>query len=63
MAKEVITKGLGLGVVTIPSDPELIPKQSAQDALGWIDTDGQIELTKGRTIVGATETSTLICSR
>lgn len=58
MAKEVITKGLGLGVVTIPSDPELIPKQSAQDALGWIDTDGQIELTKGRTIVGATETST-----
>jgi hypothetical protein len=55
--KESITKGLGLGIVTIPSDPELIPKQAAQDSLGWISLDGQIELCKGKIVVGATETA------
>lgn len=54
---EVINKGLGLGIVTIPADPELIPQQSSQDSLGWISTDGQIELCKGRLLIGAEETA------
>lgn len=54
---EVITKNLGQGIVNIPSDPELIPQQASQDSLGWISTDGQIELTKGRLLIGAEETA------
>lgn len=54
---EVINKGLGLGIVTIPADPELIPQQSSQDSLGWISTDGQIELCKGRLLIGVEETA------
>lgn len=57
MSKEKITKGLGLGIYTIPSDPELIPSQSAQDSLGFISTDGQIELCRGKLLVGAEETA------
>lgn len=57
MAREKITKNLGAGIVTIPADPELIPSQSAQDSLGFIDTDGQIELCKGRLLIGARETA------
>lgn len=55
--KEILTKGLGLGIHTIPSDPELIPQQSSQDSLGWIDTDGQIELCKGKLLIGAEDTT------
>lgn len=58
MAAEVITKNLGIGIYTIPSDPELIPKQASQDSLGWISTDGQIELCRGKIVVGAEETAT-----
>lgn len=58
MAKENILKGLGAGIVTIPSDPELIPSQASQDSIGFISTDGQIELCKGRLLVGAEETTT-----
>ena len=54
---EVVHKNLGLGIVTIPSDPELIPSQSSQDSLGWISTDGQIELCRGRLLIGAEETA------
>lgn len=57
MAREVITKGLGMGIHTIPSDPELIPQQAAQDSLGFISTDGQIELCRGRLLIGAEETA------
>lgn len=57
MARELITKDLGKGIHSIPSDPELIPQQSAQDSLGFISTDGQIELCKGKIVVGATETA------
>lgn len=56
MANEAITKGLGLGVYTIPSDPELIPAQAAQDSLGWISTDGKVELCRGRLLIGTEET-------
>lgn len=54
---ELINKNLGQGIVTIPSDPELISPQASQDSLGWISTDGQIELCKGRLLVGAEETA------
>lgn len=57
MAKEDIDKDLGKGIVTVPSDPELIPLQASRDSLGWISTDGQIELCKGRLLVGAEETA------
>lgn len=57
MAREVINKDLGKGIVNIPSDPELIPQQAAQDSLGYISLDGQIELCKGRQLVGANETA------
>lgn len=57
-AKEKVIVGLGNGIVNIPSDPELIPAQAAQDSLGWISTDGQIELCKGKLLVGADETAT-----
>ena len=57
MAVEKITKNLGAGIVTVPSDAELIPSQAAQDSLGWISTDGQIELCKGRLLIGAEETA------
>lgn len=57
MAKERITKGLGLGIVTIPRDAELIPQQAAQDSLGWISRDGELELCKGKIVVGAAETA------
>lgn len=57
MVNEKITKSLGQGIYTIPSDPELIPQQAAQDSLGWISTDGQIELTRGKLLVGAEETA------
>ena len=57
MAKEIINKDLGKGIVSLPSDPELIPQQAAQDSLGFISTDGQIELCKGRLLLGAEETA------
>jgi len=57
MAKEVINKNLGKGIYTIPSDPELIPQQASQDSSGWISTDGQIELCRGRLLIGAEETA------
>lgn len=57
MAREQINKDLGKGIVTIPSDPELIPMQASQDSLGWVSTDGQIELCKGRLLLGAEETA------
>lgn len=57
MSKEKITKGLGLGIVTIPRDAELIPQQAAQDSLGWISRDGELELCKGKITVGAVETA------
>jgi len=53
--KEVVNKQLGKGIVTIPRDPEQIPPNSAQDSLGWISTDGQIELCRGRYLLGAEE--------
>ncbi len=57
MATEKLTIGLGGGIVTIPSDPELIPSQVAQDSVGYISTDGQIELSRGRLLIGAEETA------
>lgn len=57
VAHEQVSKGLGHGIVSIPSDPELIPQHAAQDSLGWISTDGQIELCKGRLLLGTEETS------
>jgi hypothetical protein len=54
---EVINKNLGKGIVNIPADPELIPQQASQDSLGWISTDGQIELCKGRLLIGDEETA------
>lgn len=57
MAREVIQKDLGKGIITLPKDPELIPRNSAQDSLGFISTDGQIELCKGRIVVGTEETT------
>lgn len=54
---EQINKNLGKGIVNIPADPELIPQQASQDSLGWISTDGQIELCKGRLLIGAEETA------
>lgn len=56
--KEKIVKGLGLGIYSLPKDPELIPEQSAQDSLGWVSSDGQIELCRGRLLIGAEETTT-----
>jgi len=55
--REAVNKDLGKGIVTIPADPELIPRQSSQDSVGWISTDGQIELCKGRLLIGAEETT------
>lgn len=55
--REAVNKDLGKGIVTIPADPELIPRQASQDSLGWISTDGQIELCKGRLLIGAEETA------
>jgi len=57
MAKELLNKDLGKGVMTIPADPELILPSAAQDSLGWISTDGQIELCRGKQLVGAEETA------
>jgi hypothetical protein len=57
MAREVINKSLGKGIVTIPADAEQIPQNAAQDSLGWISTDGQIELSRGRLLLGAEETA------
>lgn len=57
MAKSVVTKNLGAGIVTVPSDAELIPSQASKDSLGWISTDGQIELCKGRLLLGTEETT------
>lgn len=56
-AREKVTVGLGKGIVTLPSDPEQIPSQAAQDSLGFISSDGQIELCKGRLLIGAQETA------
>lgn len=56
--KEQVEKGLGKGIFTIPSDPELIPSQAAQDSLGWISDNGKIELCRGKIIIGAEETAT-----
>lgn len=58
MAKEFINKDLGKGIVTIPADAELIDRNASQDSLGWISTDGQIELCKGRLLIGSEETAT-----
>lgn len=57
MAKEQPLRGIGIGVYTIPSDPEIIPKQAAQDSLGWISSDGKIELCRGRYLLGAEDTT------
>lgn len=57
MSREVINKFLGKGIVTLPADPELIPPNASQDSLGWISTDSQIELCKGRFLIGAQETA------
>ena len=58
MARELPKKNLGLGIHTIPSDAELIPPQSSQDSLGWISTDGKIELCRGKLLLGTEETTT-----
>lgn len=55
MARESINKNLGKGIVTIPRDAEQIPPNAAQDSLGWISVDGQIELSRGRYVLGAEE--------
>lgn len=56
MVREIPKRDLGKGIHTIPSDPEKIPNGAAQDSLGWISRDGEIELSKGRLLVGAEET-------
>lgn len=57
LLKQVINKDLGKGIITIPADPELIPQGAAKDSLGFISTPGQIELCRGRLLVGAEETA------
>lgn len=52
-----LTKWLWLWIHTIPADSEQIPPQASQDSLGWISTDGQIELCRGRFLIGAEETA------
>src|SRR3990167_6405815 len=54
---ELITKPLGNGIISIPQDPELIANNAAQDSLGWISLDGQIELCRGKLLIGAEETA------
>jgi len=54
--QEKKTIGLGVGIYTIPNDPELIPETASQDSEGWISTDGQIELCRGRLLIGSRET-------
>lgn len=54
---EKLTKWLWLWIHTIPADSEQIPPQASQDSLGWISTDGQIELCRGRFLIGAEETA------
>lgn len=56
MAKEIINRDLGKGIQSIPADPELILPNASQDSLGWISTQGRIELCKGRFLIGAEET-------
>jgi len=58
MATEEIINKLGLGIYTIPSNPQIIPKAASQNSMGWISTDGQIELCRGRLLIGADETAT-----
>lgn len=63
---ELITN-LGGGIATIPADPEKIGRGVARDSLGWISTGenakadgssaGQIELCRGRDLIGAEETA------
>jgi hypothetical protein len=55
--REIINADLGKGIVNIPFDPEQIPRNASQDSSGWISTDGQIELCRGRLLVGAEETA------
>lgn len=50
-------KWLWLGIHTIPKSTEDIPVQAAADSIWWISTDWQIELTRGRTRLGAEETA------
>lgn len=57
MAREIINKNLGKGIVNIPSDPELIPQNASQDSLNFISIDGQIELTRGKLLIGGEETA------
>lgn len=57
MAIESLTEGLGLGIYTIPGTAKLIPKKAASDSLGWISTDGKIELCRGKYLVGDEETA------
>lgn len=57
MAKEIINKDLGKGIQTIPSDPELISPNASKDSVGFISTDGQIELCKGKLLIGSEETA------
>lgn len=54
---EKLTKWLWLWIHTIPADSEQIPPQASQDSLGWISTDGQIELCRGRFLIWAEETA------
>lgn len=58
MAREIINKDLGKGIQTIPADPELIQPNASKDSLGWISSDGQIELCRGRLLLGTEETNT-----
>ena len=55
--KEQREVGLGMGIFTIPYDPELIPETAAQDSDGWISTDGQMELTRGKLLLGTRQTT------
>lgn len=57
MARQILNRELGKGVVTIPYDPELIPAGAAQDSLGFLSFDNEIELCRGRLLVGAEETA------
>lgn len=53
MVRELIKRDLGKGIVNIPFDAEKIPANAAQDSLGWISTNSQIELTRGKSEIGS----------
>lgn len=54
---EKLTKWLWLWVHTIPADSEQVPPQASVDSLWWISTDWQIELCRGRFLIGTEETA------